>query len=119
MKDDWTTLWTTLCATALLSGVFAVFWTAPLMALPPDPQRPFTAQDCPAALARLAEAEAGNPLISAPEMAEVVLCARAQVNRLCPPSEAHPTETGPVQTETIRPEVSPIAPLPGLCPKTH
>lgn len=94
MRHDWTAF----CFTGALTGLFAIFWTAPLMALPPDPQRPFVAQDCPAALARLAEAEAGNPLISNTEMAEVVLNARAQAKRLCPASETGPAETDPVET---------------------
>lgn len=52
-------------------------------ALPPNPQRPFTARTCEEALLRYREAEAGNPLISAIENAEVLAGARAQVRRLC------------------------------------
>lgn len=52
-------------------------------ALPPNPQRPFTAQTCEEALLRYREAEAGSPLISAVENAEVLAGARAQVRRLC------------------------------------
>ena len=113
MRHDWTAF----CFTGALTGLFAIFWTAPLMALPPDPQRPFVAQDCPAALARLAEAEAGNPLISNTEMAEVVLKARAQAKRLCPASETHslhkgPENTDPSATDTTLPDDDPL-PLQG------
>ncbi len=94
MRDNWTAFY----FTGLFTGVFSVCWMGPVMALPPDPQRPFVAQDCPAALARLAEAEAGNPLISKPEMAEVVLRAKAQAKRLCPASA----------TDTALPDVAPL-----------
>lgn len=53
------------------------------LALPPNPQRPFTARTCEEALLRYREAEAGSPLISAIENAEVLAGARAQVRRLC------------------------------------
>lgn len=104
MRHDRTAFRFTGSATGLFvagffaTGLFAVLCAAPLMALPPDPQRPFVAQDCPAALARLAEAEAGNPLISAPEMAEVVLSARAQAQRLCATYQTDPSQTHPVET---------------------
>ena len=61
---------------------------APAQALPPDPERPFEARTCAEARARLAEARAGNPLISAEEMAQVVARAEAQVARLCGPEPA-------------------------------
>jgi hypothetical protein len=53
------------------------------LALPPDPQRPFMATSCDAAMIRLHEALAGSPLISAAEMAEVTALACAQAERLC------------------------------------
>lgn len=52
-------------------------------ALPPNPQRPFTARTCEEALLRYREARAGSPLISAIENAEVLAGALAQVRRLC------------------------------------
>ncbi len=52
-------------------------------ALPPNPQRPFTARTCDEALLRYWEAQAGSPLISAIENAEVLAGALAQVRRLC------------------------------------
>jgi len=58
--------------------------------LPQNPQRPFAAQTCGAALARLAEAEEGSPLISARERAQVLQKARHQAEKLCP----SPPETG-------------------------
>lgn len=53
------------------------------LALPPDPQRPFSATTCDAAMSRLEEALIGNPLISDVEMAEVTMLARQQAERLC------------------------------------
>lgn len=70
-------------APAVRSFGLLVLSAAPVLALPPDPQRPFTALTCDAALVRLAEAKAGNPLISAAEMAQVVIQAHAQAQRLC------------------------------------
>ncbi len=55
-------------------------------ALPPNPQRPFTARTCEEALLRYREAQAGSPLISPIENAEVLAGARAQVRRLCKPN---------------------------------
>ncbi|MCB2135596.1 MAG: hypothetical protein KDE08_06575 [Rhodobacteraceae bacterium] len=53
------------------------------MSLPPNPQRPFDATTCDAAVARLDEALTGSPLISAAENSEVVVLAKEQVRRLC------------------------------------
>lgn len=82
----------------LISGV--LFWPLPGVALPPDPERAFVAETCDAALARLHEAEAGSPLISAVEMATVVSRAQAQAVRLCGPNYDKMTdsarETAPV-----------------------
>lgn len=86
--------WSAVWPAAWIAGVCA----SPLMALPPDPQRPFVAQDCPTALARLDEANLGNPLLSPNEMTQVVARARAQARRLC---------AGPAL-----PDMSKIAPLP-------
>ena len=60
----------------------------PALALPPNPERPVEARTCVEARARLAEARAGNPLISAEEMVQVVARAEAQVARLCGPEPA-------------------------------
>ena len=48
-----------------------VFAITPVFALPPDPERPFTATTCDDALARLTEARLGNPLISAADMQNI------------------------------------------------
>ena len=64
-------------------------------ALPPDPQRPFTATSCDAAMARLHEALAGSPLISAAEMAEVTTLACAQAERLCGADAVKEMMSGP------------------------
>jgi hypothetical protein len=67
-----------------LSAVPVIFLSAvPAGAVPPDPQRPFIARTCDAALARLDEARQGSPLISAAEMAEIVIQARVRARQLC------------------------------------
>lgn len=76
------------CARTSLSTSVAVLLATGMIAngaqaLPPNPQRPFTARTCEEALQRYREAEAGSPLISAIENAEVLAAARAQVRRLC------------------------------------
>ena len=61
-----------------LAVAFSAAW-----AVPPDPQRAFTAQNCAAALVRLTEAQTGSPLISAAESHDVQTQARLQAARLC------------------------------------
>jgi hypothetical protein len=52
-------------------------------AVPPDPERPLAEQTCAEALARLAEARQGSPLISPDEQAAVLARAEADSLRLC------------------------------------
>jgi len=68
---------------AILGGFGLSVTSFAAWALPPDPQRAFTAQSCDAALARLAEARTGSPLISAAELQDVQTQARQQAARLC------------------------------------
>ena len=68
---------------AVVAAVILALTSGSALALPPDPQRPFTATDCDAALARLEEARLGSPLISASEGTQVLRAAQAQALRLC------------------------------------
>ena len=54
-------------------------------AMPPNPQRAFTATTCHAAILRYCEALQGSPLISAAESAAIERQARAEMIRLCDP----------------------------------
>lgn len=85
---------------ACLIAPVAFLLAGPVMAVPPDPQRPFEALDCPSALARLTEALTGNPLISAKEAADVLGLARAQAQRLC-------TEDDLLDVSRITPQLTP------------
>lgn len=70
------------CAAAaalLLSGL-----TAPgAQAMPTNPLRPLASETCDEALARLAEARIGSPLLPASELDDVVRVAEGHVVRLC------------------------------------
>lgn len=70
-------------AAARLLPVALMLAAGPVLALPPDAQRPFVAADCAAAQARYAESQVASPLISQAENAEVLAQAEAQVSRLC------------------------------------
>lgn len=69
-------------ATALLlSGLCA----PGALAMPTNPLRPLASETCDAALARLAEARIGSPLLPASELDDLVRVAEGHVVRLCGP----------------------------------
>lgn len=72
-------------------GMMAVLIATPGLALPPDPQRAFTATDCSSAQARLSEARQGNPLISDAETQDILIKAQAQALHLCATPTTDPT----------------------------
>lgn len=67
-----------IATAALFSAV-----TSAAFAVPPAPDRPLAAQTCDVAMTRLAEAQAGSPLLSPDEQAQVLRVAQADVARLC------------------------------------
>ena len=78
MRDDRTQI----LRFATLACLFAAV-SAPVLAVPADPNRPLASQTCDVAQARLEQAQGGSPLISADEQAQVLRTARADVIRLC------------------------------------
>lgn len=74
----------------------------PSRALPADPLRPFVAETCEEARARLEEARQGSPLVSEQENAEALRLAQEQVLRLCGPDAdtAEQQETPEGEDET-------------------
>lgn len=97
-----------LVTTAALGGGLARGLSpAAGLALPPDPQRPFDARTCEEAMARYREAQAGSPLISDEENAEVLARARVQVYRLC----GRDAEIGPLKKTQDCPQGDSISPI--------
>ncbi len=66
-------------------------------ALPANPQRPLAAQTCDAALARLAEAQIGSPLVPASSHAQLLRIAQADVVRLCDAGHVNRRDSVPPQ----------------------
>lgn len=71
------------CVTAITIACFCAPVGLSVHALPANPECPLAAQTCEAALLRLAEAQAGSPLISAEEQVQILRVARADAVRLC------------------------------------
>lgn len=82
MRDDRTQILRSIALAIALACVFAAA-SAPVLAVPADPNRPLASQTCDVAQTRLEQAQDGSPLISADEQAQVLRTARADVIRLC------------------------------------
>lgn len=78
MERELTNTVRAIVSAALLSAVASAAF-----AVPAAPDRPLVAQTCAVAMTRLVEAQAGSPLISADEQAQILRMARADVARLC------------------------------------
>lgn len=70
-------------ALGLFSMALCIAIATPSLALPANPQRPLAEQTCEAALARLAEAQIGSPLVPVESHPQLLAIARADVARLC------------------------------------
>jgi hypothetical protein len=69
---------------AALALVFCARVVSPAAAMKPnDPQRPFDANTCRAAVERVKEAANSSPLISQKESRDLLLAAIVQAERLC------------------------------------